>query len=86
MQQIVIDIHAGANTILGSIVKHFENQNYQIPKSVFGWENELPREYEWYFIIRNYREDGINIALRECRELQLRSFIILPAKDMIIGG
>jgi hypothetical protein len=80
MKKIVFDIRCyGTNSLLGTIIKHFGT----IPESVLGWENPRKKDYEFYIIVP---DDAIEECKKEIAQLQLRKFVILSNKGMIIGG
>jgi hypothetical protein len=80
IENIVYKIFVGSNSISGTVAKHF---NYNIPEGVFDWSSSLPKKYVWLFIVP---KEEIVSAHNQCKDIQLRNFIIVAEDGMIVGG
>lgn len=79
--QVVFDVRkVGQGTVIGCIAKYFDRK---IPDSVFKWDNSIPKEYEFWFVVP---PDEMEFVARDCAELELRDFIIISNEGMRIGG
>lgn len=88
---IVEPIQVGANSILGFLWKFFSKQGLEdIPKDIFLDEHfEKPKtkhhqQYQWIFIVLNGKQ-GFEMAIKECKEICLHSFVIIDAKNVTVS-